>query len=205
MRSRQGRQELAISRTGITSDRDVLAAGESEQRWRDRDVPSFKQGPVRFGIRRLLVVCFVFASWPSASTILGEGIARDIPTQSWRPPSLNRAESGSIYVRGSISSYGIAAEAFQWWVSTTKVGSQPERLLMAKSTTKDVSLWERIARRGARVIWKQNIRRTDTTQWSCPLRPRKVIYLKQNKIFCFEAQGLNRTLGGTGERAVMLS
>ena len=33
-----------------------------------------------------------------------------------------------------------------------KVGSQPERLQMARSTTREGSLCERIAQRGARVI-----------------------------------------------------
>ena len=44
-----------------------------------------------------------------------------------------------------------------------KVRSQPERLQMARSTTKEGSLGERIAQRGARVNQVQNFRGIDTT------------------------------------------
>ena len=118
---RQGRMERAISRTGTTSDRDVLAASELEQRWGDWDVPSFDRTtvgldePLELKGSCHLVVCFVFASWPG-------GIAGDTPTQGWRLPSPNRAESGSRYVLGSTSSCGVTAEVIQWRASTTKSG-----------------------------------------------------------------------------------
>ena len=94
------------------------------------------------------------ASWSSMTTIPGE-IATDSPTQGWRPPSLNRAESGSKYIQRSTSSCWITAKVLQWQAWTIKMSSQPELLQMARSTTKEELLCECIAKRRARVIWMQ--------------------------------------------------
>ena len=71
-----------------------------------------------------------------------------------------------------------------------KVGSLPERLLMARSTTKEGSLCERIPQRDTRAIWMQNIRGTDTTLWPCPL-PRKESFLA---VFFFNVCNVNSVL-----------
>ena len=120
-RSWQGLLERAINRIGTTSDRDVPATGESEQRWGDWDVPSFNRAT--FGSGESLESG---GSCSSASTIPGE-ITGDSPTRSWRPPSFNRF--GSKYVRGSTSSCGITAEVFQERASTTGLSRNDSKWL----------------------------------------------------------------------------
>ena len=80
MRLEQGQQEQASSRTVTSSDRDVLAAGESEQRLGDQDVPFFNRALVSLG--KLLESggsCLLVVSFNDS---VGRGIARDAPTQS---------------------------------------------------------------------------------------------------------------------------
>ena len=116
-----------------------------------------QQGYVRFRwnarIGRLLLVCFVFTSWPSASTIPGR-IAEDTPIQGWRHPSLIRAESGTDTFEDQPQVVRSQRKRFSGEHWPQKVGSQSERLLMARSITREELLCERIVQWGARVIWK---------------------------------------------------
>ena len=80
-----------------------------------------QEAPGRLLCVCFLAVCFVFASWLSAS-IIPRRITGDSPTQSWRTPSLNRAAFGSRYIWGSTASCEIAAEAFQWQSLTMENG-----------------------------------------------------------------------------------